>query len=126
MRSVYLISGAFKLLNKNKAYHFVEINTASILKLNSGLKTQNSIPKNIFWNEISSNLNINDVFFIPGGNPLDIINEKNTFVTEKVIFDDNNVKIDLYNEHDYKDQDITKAFFVINEDRMYEELLQYY
>ena len=90
MRSVYLISGAFKLLNKNKAYHFVEINTASILKLNSGLKTQNSIPKNIFWNEISSNLNINDVFFIPGGNPLDIINEKNTFVTEKVIFDNNN------------------------------------
>ena len=128
MRSVYLISGAFKLLNKNRTYQFVEINTSKVVKLNEVFKTQNHIPTNIFWNEINSNLNINDVFFIPGNNPFDIINDKKTFVTNQVIFDNynDNVKLNLYNENDYKDQDISKGIFVINEDKMYEELLQYY
>lgn len=126
MRSVYLISGSFRLLNRNKTYQFVELNTSKVIKLNEVFKTKNSVPKNIFWNEINSNLKLNDVFFIPSDNPFDIINDKKTFVTNQVIFDNDNVKLDLHNENDYKDQEITKAIFVINEDRMYEELLQYY
>ena len=35
MRSIYLISGAFRLLNKNNNYQFVEMDTTYILKLNN-------------------------------------------------------------------------------------------
>jgi hypothetical protein len=126
MRSIYLISGAFKLLNKNKAYQFVEINTSYILKLNNVFTIQESIPKKLFWDKINSHSNLDEILFIPGNNSLDIVNNTNNFLTEEVVINTNNVTVNMHNKNNYNDQELNKAFFVINEDYIPEDFLHYY
>ena len=125
MRSIYYLSGTFKLLRRNKSYHFKEIETSKIIKLNNLVKKEIQVSKNIFINDISSNLKINEVFFIPGNNPVNILNDNN-FYCVKSILSDNNFQMEINNENKKKGKNLTGAFFVISEEKMYEELLLNY